>query len=321
MGQQLPQFTQFQQNQYLINPAAVGSDDFVNVSLGGRMQWTGFTNAPNTSFLSLSTPATKFRNAVMKRTFGKVRRNNKTVKHPNMRVTNIIQAFGGNLMADQFGAFRTLSFSGSYAVHLPINRDYKLSFGTSVGLGSNSFLPEKAQVLTYMTGTGNDAIYSAQATAGAQYIMNVNAGLYFYGKGLYAGFSAYNLTNDLVRFGNLNTTFNPAMHFYGTAGYRFVVNNRLNVSPGILVKYVPKAPVSVEANVLFDFENNYWLGASYRHLDAVAMLAGLNINNKFRIGYSFDLSISRLIQYNSGGHELVLTFMIGRSDGRSISRF
>lgn len=285
------------------------------------MQWTGFSDAPNTSFLSLSTPANKFRNAVMKRTFGKVRRNNKSVKHPNMRVSNVIQAFGGYLMADQFGAFRTLSFAGTYAVHIPVSRDYKLSFGTSVGLGSNTFLPEKAQVLTQITGTGSDAIYTAQSTAGAQYIMNMNAGMYFYGKGFYAGVSAYNLTKDLVRFGNLNTTFSPAMHFYGTAGYRFMVNSGLDIVPGILVKYVPHAPVSVEANVLFDFEDKYWLGASYRHLDAVAMLAGININNSFRIGYSFDLSISRLIKYNSGGHELVLTFMIGRTTGRSVSRF
>lgn len=318
-GQQLPQFTQFQRNQYLVNPAATGAEEFVNFSLGGRLQWTGFADAPKTSFLYLSTPASKFRNAVMKRTYGKVRRNNRTVKHPNMRVSSIVHAFGGQLMVDQFGAFRTLKFAGSYAVHLPINRDYKLSFGTNAGLSSRSFLSDKAQVLTVMTGTGTDAVYNNQIGAGSQYIMDIDAGLYFYGKGLYLGFSGMQLTRDLVKFGNMNTNFAPAMHFYGSAGYKFQVNSRMDITPGLLVKYVPSAPVSVEGNVLFDFVDTYWLGATYRYQDAVAFLAGVTISDQFRIGYSFDLSISRLIKYNSGGHELVLSWLIGNSGG-SVSR-
>lgn len=318
-GQQLPQFTQFQTNQYLINPAATGAEDFMNVSLGGRLQWTGFEDAPKTSFVYLSTPAEKFRSAMMKRTYGKVRRGNKSVKHPKMRVTSIVQAFGGQLAIDQFGAFRSLKFAGSYAVHLPLSRDYKLSFGTNAGLSSRTFLADKAQVLTSITGAGNDALYNAQISGGNQNIMDIDAGLYFYGKGLYVGFSGMQLTRDLVKFGNLNANFSPVMHFYGSAGYRFEVNSRLDISPGFFVRYVPNAPATLEANVLFDFNKTYWIGTSYRHLDAVAVLAGINISEKFRIGYSFDLSISRLIKYNSGGHELVLSFLFGKSN-RSFSR-
>lgn len=319
LGQQLPQFTQFQQHQYLLNPAATGAEDMVNFSLGGRLQWVGFPDAPKTSFLYLSTPAEKFRSAVMKRTYGKVRRNNKSVKHPRMRVSSIVHAFGGQVIIDEFGAYRSLKFAGSYAVHLPINRDYKFSFGTNVGLSSHTFLPQKAQVLSSMVGGANDAIYTMQSTAGSQNIMNIDAGMYFYGNGFYAGFSAMSLTNDLVRFGNLNSNFDPAMHFYATTGYRFSPNNRLDITPGLLIKFVPKAPVSIEGNVIFDFQKTFWLGASYRHLDAVALLTGVTIAEKFRIGYSFDLSISRMIKYNSGGHELVLSLLLGKSN-RSFSR-
>ncbi|MCR9173269.1 MAG: type IX secretion system membrane protein PorP/SprF [bacterium] len=319
-GQQLPQYTQFQKNPYLVNPAATGAHDMFNMSLGGRLQWVGLSNAPSTTYLYLSTPASKFRSAFMNRTYGKVTRNNKSVKHPKMRVGNVIQGFGGQLLADQFGAFRTLKFAGSYAVHLPINRDFTMSFGTNAGLSSHTFLSDKAQVLSSMTGTGvNDAVYNAQVNTGAQYVMDIDAGMYFYGNGFYAGFAAMNLTKDLVRFGNLNTNFAPVMHFFGSAGYRFAVNNSMDVTPGILVKYVQNAPVSVEANVLMDFNNVFWTGITYRHLDAVAFLAGTTIKEKFRIGYSFDLSISRLIKYNSGGHELVLSYIFGEKR-RSFSR-
>ena len=320
-GQQLPQYTQFQKNPYLVNPAATGAHDMFNMSLGGRLQWVGLSNAPSTSYLYLSTPASKFRSAFMNRTYGKVTRNTKSVKHPKMRIGGLVHGFGGQLLVDQFGAFRTLKFAGSYAVHLPINRTYTLSFGTNAGLSSHTFLTDKAQVLSNLTATGvNDLVYNAQANTGAQYVMDIDAGMYFYGNGFYTGFAATNLTRNLVRFGNLNTNFAPVMHFFGTLGYRFIVNNRMDVTPGLLVKYVRNAPVSVEANVLLDFNDVFWIGITYRHLDAVAFLAGTTINEKFRIGYSFDLSISRLIKYNSGGHELVLSYIFGEKR-RSFSSF
>lgn len=319
-GQQLPQYTQFQKNPYLINPAATGAHDMFNMSLGGRLQWAGLSNAPGTSYLYLSTPASKFRSAFMNRTYGKVRRNNKSVSHPKMRTGGLVQGFGGQLLVDQFGAFRTMKVAGSYAVHLPINNTYTFSFGTNVGLGSHRFLSDKAQVLSSLTATGvNDAVYNSQVNTGAQYIMDVDAGLYFYGNGFYAGVAAMNLTRDLVKFGNLNMNFAPVMHFYGSLGYRFVANSRLDITPGLLVKYVRNAPISAEANVLFDYNDVFWFGGTYRHLDAVGLLVGTTLNEKFRIGYSFDLSISRLISYNSGGHELVLSYVFGEKR-RSFSR-
>jgi hypothetical protein len=38
----------------------------------------------------------------------------------------------------------------------------------------------------------------------------------------------------------------------------------------------------------------------------------LNISNRFKLGYSFDFSISKFKNYSSGGHELVLGLMLGR---------
>jgi hypothetical protein len=41
-------------------------------------------------------------------------------------------------------------------------------------------------------------------------------------------------------------------------------------------------------------------------------MAGLNINNKFKFGYSYDFSLSRFNNLSSGGHEIVLGLMLGR---------
>ena len=148
-----------------------------------------------------------------------------------------------------------------------------------------------------------------------QGVKAIDAGLYFYGNGFYAGIAAMQLTRDLVKFGNLNSNYAPVSHYYGIVGYEFVPNNRLKVKPGALIKYEPGSPISVEGNILFEFNDKFWFGTSYRHLDAVSMEAGIAFTDKFRIGYSYDLSVSRLVKYNSGGHELCLSLRLVKSRG------
>ena len=58
-GQQMPQFSQYLRNQYMVNPGAAGMYDFVDVTLGGRMQWMGFENAPMSSYIYASSSLSK----------------------------------------------------------------------------------------------------------------------------------------------------------------------------------------------------------------------------------------------------------------------
>ena len=59
-AQQVPQYSQFLQNQYMVNPASTGVYDFINVTVGGRLQWAGLENAPKTSYLYVAAPAEKY---------------------------------------------------------------------------------------------------------------------------------------------------------------------------------------------------------------------------------------------------------------------
>ena len=314
-GQQNPQYSQYIQNQYMVNPGACGVNDYMALSLGGRMQWTGFENAPKTSYLYFAAPLSKLRGASMKRTYGKVHRSNKRVIHPTMRMSKFYHAFGAHVLADQYGPFRTMKLMGTYAIHLPLTRDYTLSFGTNVGLSSRTFLPDKAQVLSVMTNTGYyDQTYNTYTSnQQSQYTMDVEAGFYFHGKGIFAGISASQLTKDFVKFGNRTVDFDPKMHFMVSGGYKFQITNALSLTPAVLVKYMRPAPLSVEGSVQFDYRERFIFGMSYRHKDALVALLGYTISEKFKIGYSFDFSISKLVRYNSGGHEIVLSLMLNKS--------
>lgn len=319
-AQQLPQYSQYIRNQYMVNPGAAGADDYISLNLGGRMQWAGFENAPKTSYLYFSSPAGKLKNGRMNRTYGKVHRNNKKVIHPKMRLSGSDHAFGAQLLADQFGPFRTFKLAGTYAYHLKINRKYNLAFGVNLGLSSHSFLSDKAQVLSVMTNTGySDATYATYTSNQAgQYVMDLDAGLYFHGESVFAGFSATQLTGDLVRFGNRFTNYDPKIHFFLTGGYRFPINPATKMTVATLLKYVYPAPLSFELSTQFEFREQFWVGASYRHKDAVVAMLGCIISDKLKIGYSFDLSTTRMVRYNSGGHELVIGLMLGKQKGYAV---
>lgn len=321
-GQQLPQYSQFSNNQYMVNPAAIGVPNAINIALGGRMQWVGLDDSPKTSYLYFSTPFDKASAASMKRTFGKVQRNRKSVKHPTMRRASVRHAYGGHLSADQYGPFRTLKFMGTYAVQIPLSQDFNMSFGTNVGIGNRMFLSDKAQVLSVMTNTGQfDNTYNSYTSnRGAQNTLDIDAGMYFWGRGAFAGISAAQLTRDLVKFGNADINFDPQIHLFLTGGYKAILNNRWNMTSALLVKYMKPAPLSVEASFIFDYEDRFFFGASYRHKDAVIAQLGMVISEIFEIGYSYDFTISGLRRYNSGGHELVLKYRIGGPRGGSMSK-
>ena len=54
--QQIPQYSQFNRNQFMANPAAAGIYDFIDVTLAGRWQWVGVEDAPRSSYLAFSVP-------------------------------------------------------------------------------------------------------------------------------------------------------------------------------------------------------------------------------------------------------------------------
>ncbi len=54
-SQQLPLYSQYMMNKFLLNPAIAGSDGYTSVNLTAREQWVGFSNAPRTHAISAQT--------------------------------------------------------------------------------------------------------------------------------------------------------------------------------------------------------------------------------------------------------------------------
>jgi hypothetical protein len=50
----------------------------------------------------------------------------------------------------------------------------------------------------------------------------------------------------------------------------------------------------------------FWLGTTYRTNGDLVFLTEFNIGRKYRVGYSYDINVKELINYNSGSHEIRL---------------
>lgn len=312
-GQQLPQYSQYSRNQFMVNPGAAGAYDFLDLTVGGRYQWVGFDNAPRTAYAYGST--------VLKKNYKKynpsVRTSSGSALYPEVSAGKLKHAVGGQIVADEYGAFRSIAFSGTYAIHLPVTKTHNLSFGTKLGVSNNSFIQDRAVVLSQTPGyTGpvmNDDTYNDFiANPSSLNFMDIGAGLYFYSKELFVGVSADRITRDMVSFGAGTANFDPRLQMNFTAGYKFPLNENLTMMPSVLAKTIDNAPLSVEASVQVEYQERMWFGASYRYNDALVVMLGASISEKFKFGYSFDYSLSKFNNYTSGGHELVLGIMIGR---------
>jgi len=311
-GQQLAQYSQFHRNQGMTNPGAIGSYDFMDVTIGSRYQWLGLSNdiqgnvAPRSAYANFSTTLTPDpvrHNPSLRTSVGPIR-------NPELGTGNLKHGIGAQFRADEYGAFREIAFSGTYAIHVPISEEVNIALGARLGISNHSFMQDKAQVLSLIEGGVIDPTYDNFNQSGnSRMFMDISTGLYVYSKRFFIGISGNQLTQDFVSFGSGITNFNPVMHFDLIGGINLNLNEDFSLMPAVSVKYMNPASPAVQLNIQAEYKEWLWAGLGYRYKDAAIIMAGANINERFKIGYSFDYSTSRFNNLAAGGHEVVLGLM------------
>lgn len=316
IAQQMPQFSQYLRNQFLVNPAAAGVYDFTDITVGGRLQWAGFKDAPMTTYAYGSVtypkpPSVRYNPAL--------RISNGPVRNPKVKTGKFKYAFGGMLLVDRYGAFQQFRGAVTGALHIPVSKDYNLSFGTNIGVSNRSFLKDRAQTLNMLDPSlgYTDNTYDQFAAQSNMISMDLRLGLYFYSKNLFVGIAADQVTRDMVSFGTNPANFDPNIHYTFTGGYKFEINKDVSLMPAVLLKYMTPAPTTLEGSLQVEYKEWIWLGASYRqgiggfsNADAIVGMVGMNITRQLKFGYSFDYSLTKFNQHSFGGHEIVLGVML-----------
>lgn len=309
MAQQLPQFTQYIFNNYLINPAISGIENYTDVKLGHRNQWTGLEGAPVTSYFSINAPigrnfiegdATSFLAE------GGINPSSRLFTQ-NYQAAEPHHGIGGMVMTDKAGPITQTNVNATYAYHLGLTARLNLSVGVMAGF--NRLTLNTAEIT--LTNPNDPAITNGYNNA--QWKPDVGAGVWLYSSTYFVGLSARQLLPQKYYFSESRTTYtgsNSVPHFYLTAGAKLFMTDEITFMPSIMVKRTAPVPLTYDVNGKFNFQDKFWIGGSYRHNDAAALLAGFNLNSLINVGYSYDITTSALNTVSRGTHEIFLGLML-----------
>ena len=289
-GQQRPQFSQYMNNQLLLNPSITGTAEQLDIKAGFRQQWAGIDDAPRTSYLS------------GQMSFGQ--QQGKLLKGNNIGGKSG-HGLGFIAMKDQTGPLSWTSGYVSYAFRMQLSRQFMVSFGASAGF--QQFLLD-----------GTKLRYVDNSVAGIGTINNTrpdaNIGVWLYSQKLFLGASMLQIIPgkiDGYNTGNsTNGTNQLAKHFYVTTGYHFDLNKEIAIVPSVMVKLLSPAPPSLDINCKVKYKNTVWAGISYRNNDGLTGMAGFAFLEMFNLTYAYDYITSDLNAYQSGSHEVILGFRL-----------
>lgn len=284
VGQQRPHYTMYMANNFVLNPAVAGIEDYTDLKLSARSQWVGITDAPKTLYATLNTP-------LRRRDGGK----------GNLGI-------GGKVFVDQTGPllFSAAELNGAY--HLPVNETYRLSFGLGVGMNYQRVDFSKVRLKD-----PNDPLYGLDDFRQAG--PTASAGLWLYSNDLYVGVSALNLLADGFRSPSAGKlTMAMERHYFATAGYRFRFGD-FYLTPSVVLKVVQPAPVAYDINLKGQVADAFWAGLSWRHSDGVAAMAGFFISPTLNVAYAYDFINSDLRQHSLGSHEIILGINFNNQKG------
>jgi type IX secretion system PorP/SprF family membrane protein len=315
VAQQRPYYTQYVLNNFIINPAVAGIENYWDVKASHRAQWVGLPDAPVTTYLTLHGP-------LRKKDFARATATTVPARGTNPRgeaywsdytAADPHHGVGFTVLNDRTGPLNRFAAFGSYAYHLPISNRTTLSAGFSAGITNLSLDASKLN----FGGTVLDPAV-ANSTLINTIKPDISAGLWLYSAKYFVGVSVQQIVPQQVAFSD-NTVYlqrgKLVPHIFMSAGYRMQLGDDFSLLPSVLVRYINPLPIGFDVNAKLQYQDLLWFGASYRYQDGFAAMAGMNINRSINIGYSYDLQTSSLNTVSRGTHEIMIGFLLGNRFG------
>ncbi len=272
-GQQLPQYTQYMFNDFVINPAIAGVHDFYQIRTNHRFQWVGLLDPPVTNSIAFYGP------------------------HANLDM-----GYGGYIYNDVTGPTSRTGITGSYAYNIAITGDIRLSMGISASM--MQFRIDGTQLNP--KDVSDPSILNMVSTT---YLPDAGLGVYLYGEGFYVGLSAAQLLNNNLKiFDNKNGLNRLKTHINLTGAYRFEVDPDWVLEPSVMIKGTAPKELNFDITAKTEWKKMVWGAVSYRFHEAIGILAGYSYEETLFFGYAYDIGITSLRKYNTGTHEIMIGY-------------
>jgi type IX secretion system PorP/SprF family membrane protein len=282
-AQQLPQFTSYQLNPYMYNPAVAGVDGHTQMNAVIRNQWSGVREAPETNVISAYGP---LRNEKM--------------------------ALGAIVYKDVAHADSRRGISLSYAYHLRLKDDLSLSLGLSGG-----FLQYKLDHTIINPFDEGDPVLNLPGLTDV--VPNASFGAFLYSDNYYVSLAVPQLLNSsfsVVDEFSENELLGGSLtnHYYLGGGYIHELNSTLTIEPSLLLKMAAPAPMQIEVATKVTYKDMLWSAVSYRSGDAATLFVGYDVNDQFYIAYGHDFITSGLNKVSSGTNEFKVGIRFNKSE-------
>ncbi|RYE20623.1 MAG: type IX secretion system membrane protein PorP/SprF [Sphingobacteriales bacterium] len=227
-AQAKPSYTQYVLNNYILNPAVTGIENYTDVKLSNRNQWTGIDGAPVTNYVSIHAPIGKSDLRTTATSFEVPGTNPRGEQYwENYTAAEPHHGIGFIALNDKAGYINRWSVSASYAYHRPISIKTTLSAGFNAGITSVNIDRTKIDFASLdptdpVIGYNNGELRKTKAEVGA--------GLWLYAADYFVGVSVQNIVAGKVSFAKTNDyATNNTPNYFLTAGYRFLLTEDLNL--------------------------------------------------------------------------------------------
>lgn len=289
-----PQFSQFYGVPLYTNPAMAGASGNIRLNAAYRDQYVGISNNFQTSYLSL-----------------------------DGHVNKLNGGLGATFLSDVAGDGRltTTQASLAYAFHTALSRKVHMRAALQ-----GTFVQKSYDFSKFKWGDQIDDrlgfVYPTAEPVGSQnrIFPNFAAGVLIYSDRAFIGFAAHNLTEPNQSFYYANSPkedFKLPRRYTAHAGINIPLTNERNEEQRIILS----------PNILYMSQRNFnqlnvgmyikkqtltaglWFRQTSKNSDAAILMVGMKFP-KFRLGYSYDVTVSGARTATQGSHELTMAIEI-----------
>jgi type IX secretion system PorP/SprF family membrane protein len=265
--QQDPLQSQYLFNPFIINPAYAGLSKDLSALAAYRLQWAGYDGAPVTMNAS---------------------------GHVALRDNRM--GLGLIVLKDKIGTDMTAQVLASYAYHLQMTNNRKVSFGLRGGVANYK--------LDYSSLTIDDTDPKFQGNT-SELKPSFGAGVIFSSDNLYASFSVPNMLQTTTAIdGVLTTLYNR--HAYVHISYVLPLSSRLKIKPFLLACAVEGSPVHFDLGAALSGDDSYSLGVFSRGLNTYGFFGKVHVGDMLRLGYVFELPTNKSVGVSYPTHEFTV---------------
>jgi type IX secretion system PorP/SprF family membrane protein len=269
-AQQDTNYSFYNYNMNLVNPAYAGVDQQTKLGLNLRSQWASVQGAPETQSLFFGMPVGN-----------------------NLGV-------GVSLINDKTFVEDQLNINADFSYKLQLGDAHEIYFGLKAGIHSYDVNTDGLQVY--------DVVPDPSLTdLSGRLTPNVGVGALLKHDDYFLSFSVPKLLKpDRVEFQDGQARMGiDRIHMYLSAGYEFYLGPALTLRPTTMLRHVENAPLSVDLTPVLQIHEKFDLGISYRWDESMALLFVFK-TDWLQAGYAYESAFESPVRNaENGTHELL----------------